>query len=115
MFDWLLYSSNDLSFEVMTEDNQKRHVYLNYKVKRNYNWFWYCKFCNILDIDIISVVRYYFYTNKSAYWHEGESRFRIIDDRKLSELNKNVNMRIQQEINHPKGIIVKDIKITHII
>ena len=112
MFDWLLYSSNDLSFEVITEDNQKRHVYLNYIVKRNWSWYKYCK---VLPINIITVVRYYFYTNKSAYWHEGENRFRIIDDRKLSELNNNVNMRMQQENNHPKGIIIKDIKITHII
>ena len=108
----LFYSHFDVNFTGHYKDDKFVFVFYEIDIKRNFTYLFKVK-TNELIFCINNCIRNILSNIVKSSMYEGHDIHRLIDDNELEALNNTLNGAIHTWV--PKGIKIKNLKITHLI
>ena len=107
------YKHYDYTYTGFYKNNEQVHIFYEYFVKINFSWLFIFKEHDF-TYRINNCIQKFFNFNVNKSWvYENEDIHRLIDDKKLEIINKQINEDISNWC--PPGMIIKNIKITHLV
>jgi len=109
----MYWIKKEVRYEGFYKDNKPVHIFYQYEVKFNWAYLWMKE--DDLSRTINQCIQDWFNIWVEKKWiYEGQDTRRLIDDRKLDLTNSHINTWFRFEWQ-PKGIKVRNIKITHLV
>lgn len=95
------------------KNHESVHICYEFDVKVNFSWLFIFNEHDFTSRIDNCIQRFFDFNVNKSWVYENEDIYRLIDDKKLEIINRQINEDISNWC--PPGMIIKNIKITHLV